>query len=157
MGQDGRLADLWKIMDHYWTPPPTRKVTSEPEPQLAIKDGKLHPSDTEVDSEDGWYPYPCQVQSYQGSCCSETRPLFGSEINVGPRGCVSAFHARCRGPAFEGGPPNASQGWHHEEAGADSGQAGKCEARVINKGAFRFYCFLVVITWDLGNSAENTL
>ena len=52
MGQDGRLADLWKIMDHYWTPPPTRKVTSEPEPQLAIKDGKLHPSDTEVDSED---------------------------------------------------------------------------------------------------------
>ena len=50
MGQDGRLADLWKIMDHYWTPPPTRKVTSEPEPQL--EDGKVDPSDTEVDSED---------------------------------------------------------------------------------------------------------
>ena len=53
MGQDGRLSDLWKIMDRYWTPPPTRKDTSEPEPQLAIMDGKAQdPSEPEVDSAD---------------------------------------------------------------------------------------------------------
>ena len=69
MGQDGRLADLWKIMDGHWTPPPTRKTTSEPEhepeQQLAIKDGKVNSSDTEPsesDSEDHT-PAPAHAKS----------------------------------------------------------------------------------------------